>query len=193
MGEFNSAVPLLVVDDEDPILRVCRAALGGKAGFEVTTAGSAAQALELLDKRPFDILLTDLQLPGGMDGVGLTREARNRWPGMDVLIMTGYDTLDSSIGTLKLGAYDYIIKPLDVWLLRAALQRCVEKRRLERMLRAAADTTRTLNNTLDEMAGKLKPFASGQWDLQEARGSLEQSIRKMQDFLKALDAMEKTR
>ena len=183
-------VPLLVVDDEDHILRIAQKSLSGKAGFQVVTAATGKEAMERLQEQPFDIMLTDLVLPDA-DGTALTKQVKERYPDIDVLIMTGYPTLDTTINTLKLGAYDYIIKPLDVWLLRAALHRCVEKRRLFQRLQATARASKLLNATLEDMTTRLKPFASGPKDIQETRQALEKAIQKMQECLKELNEMER--
>ncbi len=138
----NSEVSILVVDDAAEIRKVTRRFLD-KLGFEVSTAENGERALEVLDQG-FDIILTDLNMPGRVDGNELTRRVRTAGSA-DVLIMTAYPDLDSAIQALKDGAYDYLIKPFNQEVLRAAVERCIHKRGLskelahEKALRAELD------------------------------------------------------
>lgn len=120
---------LLIVDDEEPIRRLCERSLAG-SDYLVDTARNAAEALQLFRLKAFDIILTDLSMPGSMNGEGLLEEIKRRSPTTDVIIMTGYPTLDTAIPTLKQGAYDYLIKPFDQAVLKSVIARCAEKRQL---------------------------------------------------------------
>lgn len=149
---------LLVVDDEPQVLELCRR---GLAGTELTiiSAGSAREALQLLGQRRFDILLSDIHMgaPGGLE---LAKLALKRDPSLDVLIMTGYPSMDSVINALKLGVYDFIIKPLDLVLLKAAIRRCVERRMLHARLAEASSDANASVKILRELGERLSALRS---------------------------------
>lgn len=144
---------LLVVDDEPEILGLCRRGLGDSE-TTVGIAASSSEAEKLLQSRPFDILLTDI-LIGPADGIELVRMARRRYPGMDVILMTGFPSMDKVINALKLGAYDFIVKPLDLILLKATIRRCMEQRALRDHLRAASHAAEEIESRARGLASRL--------------------------------------
>lgn len=100
---------ILVVEDEAVARRVLHVMLT-QAGYEVTSVGSGEEALEQLATQRFDLLLTDLQLRK-VDGVQVMASARERDPDIEVIILTGYATLQSAIAAVQHGAHNYILKP----------------------------------------------------------------------------------
>jgi DNA-binding NtrC family response regulator len=133
---------VLVVDDERT-MRDMAAQILRSAGYVVDSAVNGDAALARLSEG-FDILLTDLDMPGSLNGIELTRRARSQWP-VDALIMTGFPDLNTAIQAVKSGAYDYLVKPFTPEVLRMAVDRCADKRRLslelarEKTLRAELD------------------------------------------------------
>lgn len=121
---------ILVVDDEKSIRAVIADTLR-ENGFEVETAASPAEALRAFEKRPFDLALLDLKMPGPMDGVDLLSVIHTRWPLTVVILMTGYGTLDSAIAALREGASDYITKPASMKRITESVERGLAKRREE--------------------------------------------------------------
>ena len=97
---------VLVVEDDDSLRRVTQMHLE-KFGFTTTTSPDAEQALQLLEKAPFDVLLTDLNLPG-MSGLDLLKRAKIEHPEMSVIVVTAFGTVASAVDAMKSGAYDYI-------------------------------------------------------------------------------------
>jgi two-component system, sensor histidine kinase len=124
---------ILVVDDEPVIREACHRTLE-KLGSRIDDAASAEEALSFLKSNTYDVVLTDLVMPGTLDGEGLLEEVKRRSPDTDVMIMTSFPTLNTAIPTLKHGAFDYLIKPFDQAVLRIAVNRCLEKRRLSEEL-----------------------------------------------------------
>ncbi|MFB3787185.1 MAG: sigma-54-dependent transcriptional regulator [bacterium] len=102
---------VLVVDDEPDMVATLRDLLDGE-GNTVDVAYSGMEAVATLEQRPFDVILTDLSMPG-MDGVELLKEARIRQPGVEVIIITGYGTIGSAVEAMRLGAFNYMIKPVE--------------------------------------------------------------------------------
>lgn len=118
---------ILVVDDDVNVRRVCERALR-QAGHEVAAAASASEAMERLPEE-WDIILSDLRMPGPFSGMDLARKARERG-NTDVILMTGFPELHSAIQAIREGAYDYLIKPFTPEVLHMTVQRCVNKRNL---------------------------------------------------------------
>jgi signal transduction histidine kinase len=121
---------VLVVDDEESVRALCRRTLAGP-DRRVRTAPDAASALERLREERADVVLTDLSMPGAMDGAALTEEIRRLYPETDVIVMTGYPALETAVPTLKSGAYDYLVKPFSPEFLRSTVSRCFGKRQLK--------------------------------------------------------------
>ena len=108
----QSTPHLLLVDDESA-LRTVTADRLRERGFEVVEADTGEKALELLDQFAFDILVTDLRLPGA-DGFAVLDHARTVSTDTVVLLMTAYASLDSAVDALRRGAHDYPLKPLSL-------------------------------------------------------------------------------
>jgi len=119
---------VLVVEDDDSLRRVTQLHLD-KLGFTTTATADAEQALQVLEESPFDVLLTDLHLPG-MSGMDLLKRVRVEHPEMSVIVVTAYGTVASAVEAIKSGAYDYITKPLHHYELNELLRRAIDYHRL---------------------------------------------------------------
>src|SRR5262245_147733 len=121
MPVADALLEVLIVEDED-ILREQVAQLLPMLGYRVRVAADAAAALAELDHSLPDIILTDLMLPD-QPGYSVLEQSQRRQPGLPVLVMTAYASLESAIEALKQGAYDYLLKPIMPAELSAALSR----------------------------------------------------------------------
>ena len=101
---------ILVVDDDTTFCIMLKNWLG-KRGFEVENAFSYKEAVKKLDKETFDLVLTDLRLPD-KDGIDLLRLIKEKTPETQVLLMTGYADIQTAVTAMKLGAFDYVAKPV---------------------------------------------------------------------------------
>lgn len=119
---------VLVIDDEVELTSALCDALNDE-GYETQGVTSGAEGLRLLAEREFDLLLCDLMMPG-MDGLEVLRQARELDPSLVCIIMTGQGTIPSAIAAMKLGAFDYLLKPFNLQTLRPVLERALETRRL---------------------------------------------------------------
>jgi DNA-binding NtrC family response regulator len=119
---------LLFVDDE-PALRGLMAERLAERGFEVADAATGEKALELLEQFAFDVLVTDLRLPG-IDGTRVIEAARERYPGIITIVITGYATVKDAVAIMKRGASDYVAKPFQFDELIHVLDKALEQRRL---------------------------------------------------------------
>jgi len=124
------AVEVLVVDDEDAT-RELLAILLRESGYRVETADSAEEALALLRRRPFDLVLSDVQMPGA-SGLELSRILTHSHPHLPVVLITGHADVDTAREAVQIGAADYLTKPFTVESLAVAVERNLERRRLER-------------------------------------------------------------
>lgn len=130
----------LAGDDEENLRRVTQLKLQ-QAGYEALTASDASQALDVLSKHPQDLVLTDLKMPG-MSGIDLLRKVKEEYPEVIVVVVTAYGTIESAVEAMRLGAYDYIIKPVNSDALKLIVSRALEHHRLQeevRNLRSAID------------------------------------------------------
>jgi DNA-binding NtrC family response regulator len=100
---------ILVVDDEDIVRTSCSRTLSPE-GYDVRLAKNGAEGLKMASEERFDLVLTDLKMPD-MDGIEVLRIIKEQWPETAVIIVTGYQTVDTAVKAIKLGAYDYIEKP----------------------------------------------------------------------------------
>jgi DNA-binding NtrC family response regulator len=120
---------ILVVDDEKNILVVIKKAL--ETDFDkITTVETAEKAIELLDKNQYDIVITDLKLPG-LSGIDLLKTIREKNLDTDVIIITAFATTSSAIDALKLGAADYLQKPFNIDELRIVVNNILNTRALK--------------------------------------------------------------
>ncbi len=100
---------ILVIDDEDIVRTSCSRTLQPE-GFEVSLARNGVEGLKMAGEEMFDLVLTDLKMPD-MDGIEVLRSIKEKWPKTEVIIVTGYQTVDTAVKAIKLGAYTYIEKP----------------------------------------------------------------------------------
>ena len=119
---------VLFVDDETSLRGVMAERLAER-GFEVVQAETGERALELLEQFAFDIVITDLRLPG-IDGSRVIEAARERYPGIVAIVITGFGTVKDAVDAIKRGASDFIAKPFQFDELSHVLQKALEQRRL---------------------------------------------------------------
>lgn len=141
---------LLVEDD-----RVARVPLRddiAEAGYDVDEAGSAEEALELLGKKGYDVVVTDLRMPG-MDGIELLERIKAESPDTEVIVITAYGTVRTAVRAMKLGAYEYLTKPFDNEELLLLLERI---RRMREVMEENVRLRRRLEERyrLEDMVGK---------------------------------------
>jgi signal transduction histidine kinase len=155
MSETRPVSPgrLLVVDDESNLVTALLSTLR-EEGYTVTGATTPTDALEILRRERFDVMLTDLHLPE-MDGIALLREALAVDPALIVIMMTGHGTIDTAVDAMKAGAVDYVLKPFKLKSVLAVLGRAMAVRLLrqenEELSRRLAARTRELEAANEEL------------------------------------------
>src|SRR5678816_4524910 len=145
---FADAARLLVVDDEES-LRITTAAIFENEGYVVDTASSGDEAIDLLNNKDYDLVLTDLHMEGG-DGLSVLNRIRRHAPLTISVVLTGFASVESAIAALQEGAYDYLIKPCDIESMKHTIRRGVEHRRLMLAEQKARADLRQLNQDLEQ-------------------------------------------
>ena len=145
---------VLVVDDEEVIRLLIHDAL--VEDFAIAMVESAEDAAPYLVHHPPDVLLVDKNLPG-MSGIDLLRQSKALQPECEVMVITGYASLESSIEALRLGAYDYLLKPFDdVEIVVEKVRRAGEKRNMSRERRELNEQVMAANQELRAAQERLK-------------------------------------
>lgn len=143
--EFNPDIAVLVVDDEQDIRDASERILT-RTGFKVMKATRGDEALDVLDKERIDIVLLDLKMPG-MDGLEVLKRIRMLSKTIQVIVITGYATVETAIEAMKQGAYDFIPKPFEPDQLRIVVNRAWEKINfIQEAKRLAQERNRTLSD-----------------------------------------------
>jgi len=107
------SVKILVVDDEAPVRDVVRKGLSQMGGYSVEVAQNGVEAIEKIEKDVFDLVLTDLKMPE-MDGIELLKTIKGTRPEVTVILMTAYGSIETAVEAMRIGATDYITKPIDL-------------------------------------------------------------------------------
>ncbi|MDA8140440.1 MAG: response regulator [Desulfobacteraceae bacterium] len=118
---------VLVIDDEEDFVTTLVNRLQ-KRKIEAQGVTSGEAALEALAKADFDVILLDIKMPGGMDGIETLREIRKRQPQAEVILLTGHASVETSIEGMNLGAYDYLLKPVKLEDLLVKIAAAYEKK-----------------------------------------------------------------
>ncbi len=149
---------VLIVEDEKVVRHVCQLSLE-KDGYDLTLVEHGLKALELLHQgKNFDIILTDLKMPA-LDGMALLKAVKRDYAHVEVIIMTGFATIESAIEAMKHGAYDFIMKPIKTEQIRMVVNKCYEKIKLSHENTALREANAKLQE-LQEMKEKFIAITS---------------------------------
>lgn len=138
----------ILIAEDDETLAAALAEFLKEKGHQVDLAPNGGAALDLLEKQTYPLIITDLVMPEA-DGLTVLRAARQRDPATLVVIMTGYASLDSAIGAIREGAYDYLCKPFKLQEIEIAVTNAIRLINLRR-------ENQTLLHRLDDLTAKLK-------------------------------------
>lgn len=139
---------LVVVDDSGNMRELLRDILSPH--HDVTSAADGATARTLLESSSFDVILTDVRMPG-LDGFELMRLVRERWPSTEVVMMTAFASVPAAVEAIRLGAYDYIQKPFDPDDVALVVTRALQRQR-ERTNSDPAATMSAVTSSAEELA-----------------------------------------
>ncbi|HVM60997.1 MAG TPA: sigma-54 dependent transcriptional regulator [Verrucomicrobiae bacterium] len=136
---------ILLVDDEEALCTAAEKILA-KEGYHVTAVNTAADGLASFERKGADLLITDLLLPD-LEGIQVLKRAKEMRPTVEVIVITGHGTVEKAVEAMRLGAYDFIEKPLDRAALVKAVAKAVEKQRL-------AEENQRLREELQQQRGE---------------------------------------
>jgi DNA-binding NtrC family response regulator len=146
---------ILVVDDELNI-REGLVTLLEKKQYHVRGAGTAEEALAGLESATADLILTDLKMPG-MGGMEFLRQLKQRWPEIEVLVMTAFGSIETAVEAMRCGAYDYLTKPIDRDRLSVVVEKALERHALACENKQLKDRLET-RTRFDQMIGESEPM-----------------------------------
>ena len=175
---------LLVVDDEPAIVNLVEAAFRDDE-FQIRKAFSGEEAVQMIKEERFDLVLTDVRMPG-ISGIEVMKEAKNLDKHIQVIIMTGYGSLDNAIDVLKEGgAYDYLQKPLrELSDLKKSINRALEKRRLSLENESLIEQLKQSNERLEQrVRERTAEIEQSRQALALAKKDAEEANRAKSEFL----------
>ena len=138
---------VLLVDDEKEFLGIMSERMKAR-GMEVTTAESADQALSIIEKESFDAIIMDFQMPG-MDGMEALKAIKNKKPELQIILLTGYATVEKTVEAMKIGATDFLEKPANL----EALAKKIKKAKGQKMLIVEKQTEEKIKDILKRFGG----------------------------------------
>ena len=161
---------ILFVDD-DPVTRMLVEKKLRIEEYETTIAVNGVEAVDLISKYRFDVVLTDLMMPGGVDGIGVLQATKEKFPQTEVVLITAYASIDTAVTAMKQGAFDYLQKPINFDELFLLLDKISNLKKLDKAagdLREAMDVTecnaaqtiRNLEMSVSQLNGKLAEIKS---------------------------------
>ncbi len=146
-------VKVLIVDDEVNVREGLRDALG-PSGFDVDTSADGESAIRRIRRETYHVVVTDLRMNGTVDGFDVLREAKERDPDTAVIMITAYGTVEGAVEAMKMGAHDFLTKPIDIKHFRVLVQKAVsnlavvlENRELRARLRLGGGGTVIASNS----------------------------------------------
>lgn len=124
---MTAKATVLVVDDDEAVRRSYSAILAASR-CDAQMAPDGAEALAAMEQHPYDVVLLDMRMPGG-DGMSVLRDLKSRWPDSEVVVITGYPSIEAAKEAVRLGAYDYLSKPVGPGEVIAATQGALRRKR----------------------------------------------------------------
>ncbi|MCC6364039.1 MAG: sigma-54-dependent Fis family transcriptional regulator [Bryobacterales bacterium] len=149
---MNSSRGAILIVDDEPVVRESLEQWFADEGYQVQTAANGKEALAALARRPFDVALLDIKMPG-MDGMELQGRLKEADPSLPVIIMTGYAAVETAVRALKQGAYDYITKPVDPDELSHAVGNAIAHNKARRELEQLRESMEEINPAPDLIGG----------------------------------------
>ncbi len=150
LTEGNKMIRVLVVDDDRAFREMLEDLLSEEEGLRVFSAENGEEACDKIRREGFDLIITDLIMPG-VNGLDLLREAKSNNPNVVVIIITGFATLASALQAIKEGAYDYVAKPFSLEQMRVVVRNAAEKILLLRQNETLVENLRAVCKELAEL------------------------------------------
>lgn len=187
--ETKAPASILIVDDEETVRELLQEGLGSE-GYRCKTCSNAPAALKLLERENFDLLLSDIDMPG-VSGVELLQDVRAAKHDLEVIMVTGVVDTETAINAIRMGATDYVTKPFNLDEILLIVERTLEKRRL---IRENLDYQRNLETRVQERTSELEKKNQEIEELfSELKVAFDEVRQSYQDILEALMAALDTR
>src|SRR4030042_2912274 len=186
MSSENQNCRILVVDDEEVVLMFLEELLKDE-GYGVFAVNNGTDALSQLKENQYDLILTDMNLPD-VDGLQILNFAKQTHPQIEVLIITGYASLETAIEAMRLGAYDYLIKPIDdIDLLLEKIKKAYEKGKLSKENYLLLEDLKQKNQALLESKKQIEMWNE---ELELRVKERTQELKETNDKLTKLDRLK---
>ena len=181
---------ILVVDDDPVIRRLLQQRLN-KENYEVSIASDGYQAESMLEERPFDVVLTDLMMPGGMGGIEVLEITKNLHPKTEVVLITAHSSVNTAVDAMKKGAVDYLEKPINFDELFLRLDKIAN---LNTIMRSATDLQQAMTVTEGEASKTIQDLEILTVKIQQQLDTIENilndnTLADHERISKALDAL----
>lgn len=203
----NQELNILLIEDELEV-RESYVDMFGFLNLEVDTAENGKKGLEKLEKKHYDIILTDLNMPE-IDGLETMRRVKKKDPEIEVIVITGFATIENAVDAMKQGAFDYITKPVSLEHVKIVMNKCIQKimaRRENQTLRDTNSQLRELNELKDKFITitnhelrtplavlrgyfdliEMELESSDNADLVEYAGIINHTITEMMDMIESM-------
>lgn len=168
----------ILVADDDPVIRKLFEKRLENAGYEVTVASDGLEAARLLDATTFDVVITDLVMPGDIGGIELLKIAKEKSVDIEVIVITAHSSIDTAVDAMKKGAVDYLEKPVNFDELFLRLEKIAE---VKAMLKNAGDLREAMTVTESSAAQTIQDLEiinSGQQMLLDKVEAILKNTRK---------------
>ena len=180
--------PAILIVDDDPALRQLAEGVLSDEGWKVKTVADGPAALDALSAGEFQLVVTDLMMPG-MTGIELARHIHQNQPGTGIILMSGQATVESAVEAFQYGVLDYLLKPFSPAVLLALVNRWQRTSELEAAVRQAESV---LNATVSDLIVELEELLPALPD--EAHQNLVQAalgrVRTLSELVESLRALE---
>lgn len=173
----------ILVADDDPVIRKLFEKRLTKEGYAVTVAVDGIEAARLLDAQHFDVIITDLVMPGGIGGIELLNIAKEKDTGIEVIVITAHSSVDTAVDAMKKGAVDYLEKPVNFDELFLRLEKIWE---VKSLVKNAGDLREAMDVTESSAAQTIQ-------DLEMINSALQAKLDHIEEILNDFQADEYSR
>jgi len=195
---------ILLVEDEEYLLKSLEVFLRNETKYEIFSASNGKEAIEIINSKEIDLILTDLKMPE-IGGIELMEYVKNKSADIPVIAMTAFASLNSAIEALRLGVYDYLIKPYEFDMVLIVINRAIERIRLTKkaseveklnvIAEAAVTLNHEINNPLTGIMGNLElmldNFPDDKEDVKKAMKVVLENSQKIADVVRKFQTIKK--
>ncbi len=195
---------ILLVEDEEYLLKSLEVFLRNETKYEIFSASNGKEAIEIINSKEIDLILTDLKMPE-IGGIELMEYVKNKSADIPVIAMTAFASLNSAIEALRLGVYDYLIKPYEFDMVLIVINRAIERIRLTKkaseveklnvIAEAAVALNHEINNPLTGIMGNLElmldNFPDDKEEIKKTMETVLENSHKIADVVRKFQAIKK--